>query len=133
MSEIPPQGMSQVIPYLFYQDVPKAMDWLENAFGFERVLIHPTPNNRHHGEMRCGSGIIMMGDIDGRIWDEDPSRCSCPDAWYVCIPRRGRCSFRARQSGRGGKIQEPVDRDFGRTYWARDLDGHDWFFTTPPS
>jgi hypothetical protein len=35
--------------------------------------------------------------------------------------------------GAGAKIvQEPVDRDYGRTYWARDLDGHDSFYTTPP-
>ena len=50
MLQIPPAGMSQV--------VPQAMDWLQKAFGFERVLIHPTGNERHHGEMRSfvGSG-----------------------------------------------------------------------------
>ena len=58
MPQIPPAGMSQVIPYLFYKDLPQAMDWLQKAFGFERVLIHPTGNERHHGEMRSfvGSG-----------------------------------------------------------------------------
>jgi uncharacterized glyoxalase superfamily protein PhnB len=26
----------------------------------------------------------------------------------------------------------PHDQAYGRTYTARDLDGHPWFFTTPP-
>ena len=68
MPQIPPAGMSQVIPYLYYADVPRMVDWLVTAFGFEKMMVHPTGNGRHHG----------------------------------------------------------------RTYWARDPEGHDWLFTRPP-
>ena len=27
----------------------------------------------------------------------------------------------------------PEDLPYGRSYTARDLDGHPWFFTTPPA
>jgi uncharacterized glyoxalase superfamily protein PhnB len=30
-------------------------------------------------------------------------------------------------------VQAPYDEPYGRTYTAGDLDGHPWFFTTPPS
>jgi uncharacterized glyoxalase superfamily protein PhnB len=34
---------------------------------------------------------------------------------------------------RGAEIVHPPhDEPYGRTYTARDLDGHPWFFTTPP-
>jgi uncharacterized glyoxalase superfamily protein PhnB len=29
-------------------------------------------------------------------------------------------------------VQPPYDEPYGRTYTVRDLDGHPWFFTTPP-
>jgi uncharacterized glyoxalase superfamily protein PhnB len=39
----------------------------------------------------------------------------------------------ARAVAAGAEIQMPLqDQSYGRTYTARDLDGHPWFFTTPP-
>jgi uncharacterized glyoxalase superfamily protein PhnB len=29
-------------------------------------------------------------------------------------------------------VHPPRDESYGRTYTVRDLDGHPWFFTTPP-
>src|SRR5215470_12100614 len=29
-------------------------------------------------------------------------------------------------------VQAPYDEPWGRTYTVRDLDGHPWFFATPP-
>jgi uncharacterized glyoxalase superfamily protein PhnB len=132
MVEIPPPGMSQVIPYLFYGDVPKAMDWLERAFGFERVLIHPTANNRHHGEMRCGSGMIMMGTSAAEFGTRTPRDADArTQGTFIYLADVDAHFARAKAAG-AEIIEEPVNRDYGRTYWARDLDGHDWFFTTPP-
>ncbi|MGH6989628.1 MAG: hypothetical protein ACREFD_10855 [Stellaceae bacterium] len=66
MPRIPPEGMSQVIPYLYCTDVPKTAEWLGRAFGFETIMIEPTGNGRHHGEMRFGAG--MARDLDGHDW-----------------------------------------------------------------
>ena len=38
---------------------------------------------------------------------------------------------RARAAG-AEIVNAPHDEPWGRTYSARDLDGHPWFFTTPP-
>jgi uncharacterized glyoxalase superfamily protein PhnB len=37
---------------------------------------------------------------------------------------------RARAAG-AEIVQASHDESYGRTYTARDLDGHPWFFTTP--
>ena len=39
-----------------------------------------------------------------------------------------------RAKAAGADIVHPRhDEDYGRTYTARDLHGHPWFFTTPPA
>ena len=38
---------------------------------------------------------------------------------------------RARYAG-AEIVKAPQDESYGRTYTARDLDGHPWFFTSPP-
>ena len=35
---------TQIIPYLFYRDVPAALDWLTKAFGFKEEMRTGTPS-----------------------------------------------------------------------------------------
>src|SRR5258708_10388292 len=50
-----------VIPMIAYEDGPKAMDWLSNAFGFKERMRVVTPEGRlSHGEMEAGEGLIML-------------------------------------------------------------------------
>jgi PhnB protein len=40
----------------------------------------------------------------------------------------------ARARAAGAEIVRPIeDLPYGRSYSARDLEGHPWFFTTPPA
>ena len=40
----------QIIPYLFYRDVPAALDFLTRAFGFKEEMRTSTPSGGMHGE-----------------------------------------------------------------------------------
>ena len=51
---------TQIIPYIFYRDVPAALDWLTRAFGFAEELRHPTPSGMH-AQMTFAGKRIMMG------------------------------------------------------------------------
>ena len=53
--------MTQIIPYIFYRDVPAALDWLTRAFGFVEVMRTGTPRGGMHGEMALDGQKIMMG------------------------------------------------------------------------
>ena len=47
------------IPYIFYRDVPVAIDWLARAFGFTEEMRHAIPGGMH-AQMRFGGRRIMM-------------------------------------------------------------------------
>ena len=55
-----PGTKTEVIPYLFYHDVPAALDWLGRAFGFKEELRHATPSGMH-AQMTFDGQRIMMG------------------------------------------------------------------------
>jgi uncharacterized glyoxalase superfamily protein PhnB len=52
-----------VTPYLLYEDVPAAIEWLGRAFGFEeRLRFAAEGGTVNHAEMRVGrDGIVMLG------------------------------------------------------------------------
>ena len=50
------------IPFLNYEDARAALDWLTEAFGFERSEVHEGENGTiAHAEMRFADGMIMLG------------------------------------------------------------------------
>ena len=52
-----------ITPYLLYEDVDAAMDFLTQAFGFEEVLRYTgTEGYVNHAEMRLGDDAIYLGD-----------------------------------------------------------------------
>ncbi len=132
MPKIPPEGMSQVIPYLYYADVPKAVDWLVRAFGFEKITVIPTGNGLHHGEVRYGAGAVMIGTAADQFDSKSPqqARAHTSGVFVYLDDVDGHC---ARAKAAGVEIVHDLsDQNYGRTYWARDPEGHDWFFTRPP-
>lgn len=52
---------TEVIPYIFYEDVPAALDWLTRAFGFVEEMRHATPSGGIHAQMTLRGQRIMMG------------------------------------------------------------------------
>ena len=55
--------MQTVTPYLLYEDVEAALDFLARAFGFEEVLRYTgAAGYVNHAEMRIGDGTIYLGD-----------------------------------------------------------------------
>ncbi len=51
----------QIIPYLFYRDVPAALDFLCRAFGFKEEMRTGTPRGGMHGEASFQGQLVMMG------------------------------------------------------------------------
>src|SRR5215472_1327566 len=53
-----------VIPCMRYRDASKAIDWLCQAFGFEKHLVVPEEGNRiAHAQLTYGNGMIMLGSV----------------------------------------------------------------------
>jgi PhnB protein len=131
MDEAKPTIKTEVIPYIFYRDVPAALDWLARAFGFTEVLRHPTPHGMH-AEMTLDGQLIMMGQgsTDWRMQSPTETKIATMGI-FIYLADVDSHYERARDAG-AEIVKAPDDESYGRTYTVRDLDGHPWFFTTPP-
>jgi len=116
---------------VFYKDPFKALDWLEEAFGFERfMVITDKDGNLGHSEMKFGDGYIMVGPE----WTANvasPSSIGGKNTQQIHVQLTdgidAHCE-RARQAGAAIE-QEPADQFYGdRVYRARDPEGHVWTF-----
>lgn len=119
---------------LSYQDPKAALEWLQNAFGFEpAMIITDSEGNIAHSEMRHGDGLIMIGSE----WSEDhksPASVAGKNTQSVhvhlgsnSIDIDAHCEH-ARNAG-AEIVQEPDTQFYGdRTYRAKDPEGHIWTF-----
>ena len=54
--------MQTVTPYLLYEDVDAAIDWLGRAFGFaERLRFADASGTVTHAELALGDGEVFLG------------------------------------------------------------------------
>ena len=62
MSPHPKATTATIIPCLRYRDAKAAIEWLCNAFGFEKHAVYEAPDcSIMHAELRFGNGMIMLG------------------------------------------------------------------------
>ena len=122
-----------VIPVLIYEDVPEAVEWLCDSFGFQvRLRI-----GDHRVQLTIGDGAVVVAER--RV----TNAVEASDRVILRPPRRGEVSHtvmvrvddvnahyeRARQSG-ARILDRPTDYPYGeRQYSAEDLEGHRWTFT----
>ena len=114
---------------LCYQDPKAALAWLEQAFGFEvLMLIEDGEGNLVHSEMRFGNAVVMIGNE----WTADhksPKSIGGKNTQTVHIQVTtdvdAHCE-RARAAG-AEILMEPANQFYGdRTYRCRDPEGHIW-------
>ena len=118
--------MQRIMPYILYEDVAAALDWLKAAFGFTEWLRYMEADRRiSHAEMRLGESAILLG---GPKDYQSPSRHGhvCQ---YVVIEVEDVDKHFERAKRVGATItQEPKTQPWGdRDYRAKDLEGHLWF------
>ncbi len=122
----------EIIPYLFYRDVPAALDWLSRAFGFREDLRVPTASGIH-AEMSLDGARIMMGQV-GEDPRHRPPGTAGPASQGVFIYLTGIDAHHARAQAAGAEIVSPLaDLPYGRSYTAHDPEGHPWYFTQAPA
>src|SRR5262245_22813533 len=55
-----------VAPYLFYEDVQRAAQFLQDAFGFRLTFTSPDPRGGlAHAQLAHDTGLIMIGHAGG--------------------------------------------------------------------
>ena len=126
---------TSIIPGLGYKNAPVAIEWLCEAFGFEKHLIVPGDHGIiTHAQLTLGSVMIMLGssgsgseysklikhpgDIGGFETQSPYIIIDDPDAMYQRVKKHG------------AKIAiEITTEDYGgRGFSCYDLEGHLWNF-----
>jgi uncharacterized glyoxalase superfamily protein PhnB len=116
-----------VFPTLGYADAPKAIEFLMNAFAFERHALYAGDDGTvHHAELRSGNGLVMLGSASG---DFAATRGGGGGV-YVVVDDPDAHAERAQAAG-AEIVRAPYDTDYGsREYSARDPEGNQWHFGT---
>ncbi|MET0328033.1 MAG: VOC family protein, partial [Luteimonas sp.] len=52
---------STIIPCLRYDDAPRMIDWLCEAFGFHAQAVYRDGDTVHHAQLVFGTGMLMLG------------------------------------------------------------------------
>ncbi len=128
MAANPPVDTPRVTPYLLYEDVGRALEWLEAAFGFRERMRIPMPDGSiGHAEMELADGVIMMG-YPGPDYQNPKHLGHSTSQTYVYVDEVDQHFERARDAG-ATILEEPTDQFYGdRRYGATDLEGHIWYF-----
>ena len=123
-----------VIPAMRYRDAPAAIEWLCEAFGFERHLIVPGENGTiAHAQLSFGNGMVMLGSVVdsefGRLMKQ-PDEIGGAETQTAYVIVEDPDAHYARAKAAGARIvMEIKDEDYGgRGYSCRDPEGHLWNF-----
>lgn len=121
-----------IYPTLRYRDAVKAIDWLAEAFGFEKSDVTLTPDGRvAHAELRLDDGIVMVNSApEDYSYTPSADFKYVPCSLYIALSDVDGHHDRARAAG-AEITMELTDMDYGsREYSARDLEGNHWHFGT---
>jgi uncharacterized glyoxalase superfamily protein PhnB len=119
-----------IYPVLRYRDAHAAIDFLCDAFGFERHAVYESDDGAvEHAQLAHGSGMVMLSTER-----EDDARgygLHAGQAWiYVVIEDPDGHHDRAKAAG-ATIIRELEDQHYGsRDYSAKDPEGNIWSFGT---
>jgi uncharacterized glyoxalase superfamily protein PhnB len=125
------QRQQNLTPYLLYNDVAAALDWLKKAFGFaEHGDRFKGPDGKvAHAAMQLpdGGDLLMLG-CPHREYKNPKQLGNATQMQYVNAKDIDRHFARAKKSG-AKILEEPNDTFYGdRRYGAEDPEGHQWYF-----
>ena len=105
-----------IFPSLRYRDAGKAIEWLEQAFGFEPHEVHTDGDTVVHAELAYRGSLVMVGSVKV----DDFGSHEEPDALFE------------RATAAGAEVVRGLtDQDYGsRDFSVRDPEGNLWSFGT---
>jgi uncharacterized glyoxalase superfamily protein PhnB len=125
-----------IIPTLRYGDVPRAIDWLCEAFGFAKhLVVDDDEGDVVYAELSIGASLIMVGPAEGSAFDglmKQPDQIGGVETQICYLYVADVEAHRARAIAAGAEIVLDIDAEgyTGRGYSCRDPEGHIWNFGT---
>lgn len=121
-----------MIPFIQYQDAPKAIAWLEQAFGFKPNLVVPGDDGAVvHSQLLLGEKNMLMASSI-KDWtpgkDKPKADLGSVSGIYVVVDDPDAHYQQAKAAG-AEMIMDIQDQDYGgRAFTCLDLEGNVWSF-----
>jgi PhnB protein len=130
MVDAVPKDYPRITPYLLYDDVDAALDFVVAAFGFVERVRMPGPDGKAmHAEASIGDGFVMMGKPDDAGYRNPATLGGTTQLIYVYVEDVD-AHFATATAAGATIVREPSDQFYGdRTYGAQDPEGHFWSFS----
>jgi uncharacterized glyoxalase superfamily protein PhnB len=131
-----PEGWPRISSALFYDDAPKAIEWLGRAFGFEvRLKVEGEDGGIVHSELVFGDGLIMVASASRQPYWKSPRSIGGANTQSLFMYVDDVEAHCARARAAGATIAtEMKTADYGDEWWvdrnyeAVDVEGHHWWF-----
>lgn len=136
MSSQSPIAAAALVPLIRYSDVGKAIDWLCDAFGFEKhVVVTGVDGAIIYAQLQCGSGLVMVCPAEGSGLDNvmrqpDELGGVATQCCYLVVADADAHYRRSTAAGAQIVHDGQSSTDIRRGYSCRDLEGHIWSFGT---
>jgi uncharacterized glyoxalase superfamily protein PhnB len=118
------------IAFLTYDDASAALDWLEQAFGFERASVHEGPDGTiAHAELKLDDGMIMLGTAgDNDLGLKTPRELGAVNQGvYLIVDADIDAHYERAVAADAVVVRALHDTDYGsRDYIVRDPEGNLW-------
>ena len=127
---------ASVIPTVRYRDVPAAVAWLQQAFGFvPHRLVKDAKGVVLYAELTFGTGMVMVAPIQESPLGDlmvQPDEIGGVETQicYLFVDNAKAHYARAKAAGAEIVLDIEVEATGGRGYSCRDLEGHVWNFGT---
>ena len=119
-----------IIPYLYYQDVGRALQFLSKAFAFRKFgrALTGEDGRIQHAAMKSGEDVIMMGSPPGSTFKNPKRLGQATQCLYINVENVDKHFERAKKVA-AKILEEPEDQSYGhRRYGVEDPEGHQWYF-----
>jgi uncharacterized glyoxalase superfamily protein PhnB len=125
-----------VVPTVRYRDVPAAIDWLCEAFGFEEHrVVAGQSGGLQYAELTFGGGMVMVAPVEqsaiGKLMVQ-PREIGGVETQicYLFVGDARAHHARAKAAGADILLDIQDQANGGRGYSCRDPEGHIWNFGT---
>lgn len=122
-----------IIPTMRYRDARSMVDWLVEAFGFDRhLVVDDADGGVSHAELIFGNGMVMLGNAQddefGKLQKTAQDLGGNSQSAYIIVSDVDAIYRKARAAG-ADIVMEPKDEDYGgRGFSCRDPEGQLWNF-----
>ena len=128
---------STIIPGLRYRDAKPMIEWLCQAFGFEKQAVYAGPDDVvMHAQLTFGNGMIMIGSVNNGTPSskllKQPDEIGGAETQTPYLVVSDIEKIYARAKAAGAKIVNDLEaKEYGgKGFSCTDLEGHVWHFGT---